>query len=630
MVVTESSGIESKTNNSENALSKSVNETQIQMQEGKVDMGKALDDGSVITESNRIKSDKQDTSSKSANGADTEDTVIKLINDQEPLAKVQLTAPHNVVANEPHHSEQSEPIYDTYLLEKTVENANLKAQIQEKVFTNVALKNKLRKLKGNSVDTEFAKSSILGKPVLQPPRNQSVVRQPNAFKSERPNFSKPRFASQVDVNNVLSKPVTQHYFPKGRESAFAKPNHMIASSSSRNSSKNMPRFSSNDMLHNHYLEEAQKKTQEKDRNSKSSVMHSTRLQNTTNDHKPKPRRNNQTTRCLPVSKSSCATSKVVPKADHFRNSSPFSDFKHFVCSTCQKCVFSANHDVCITKFLKEVNSRVKVQSPKTRNSNKPVEPKNQTQKPVRQIVTGHRFSPNKSSAVHEKLNTPRSCLRWIPTGRIFNTVGLRWVPTGKIFTSSTTKVDCEPLNGSNEDITNPYECNQTLNVSTSTLNLSADNTSGPAPQRKERYTLQCALSSKEEKSSLPLSDPCALSRISEQGGKGTLWYVLWKPSRDFIRPLGPPSGLKGLLHTLNATVIPTKLYRRTVEIFEMVDVAQRSRLGAWLRACCLFIFLSKSRGVFRLILLLSLNFISLMYNRDIVQIKWGDGSRIIT
>ncbi|GKA41845.1 RNA-directed DNA polymerase, eukaryota [Tanacetum coccineum] len=34
--------------------------------------------------------------------------------------------------------------------------------------------------------------------------------------------------------------------------------------------------------------------------------------------------------------------------------------------------------------------------------------------------------------------------------------------------------------------------------------------------------------------------------------------VLWKPSRDFTRPHGPPSGLKGLLHTLNATVIPTK------------------------------------------------------------------------
>nr|GEU49273.1 hypothetical protein [Tanacetum cinerariifolium] len=40
-----------------------------------------------------------------------------------------------------------------------------------------------------------------------------------------------------------------------------------------------------------------------------------------------------------------------------------------------------------------------------------------------------------------------------------------WVLTRKTFTSSTTKVDYEPPNGSNEDITNPYECDQTLNVS---------------------------------------------------------------------------------------------------------------------------------------------------------------------
>ncbi|GKE46893.1 hypothetical protein Tco_1478151, partial [Tanacetum coccineum] len=43
----------------------------------------------------------------------------------------------------------------------------------------------------------------------------------------------------------------------------------------------------------------------------------------------------------------------------------------------------------------------------------------------------------------------------------------------KIFTSSTTKVDNEPLNGLKEDIANLYECEQTLNVSVGTLNLSA-------------------------------------------------------------------------------------------------------------------------------------------------------------
>nr|GFA00169.1 hypothetical protein [Tanacetum cinerariifolium] len=264
---------------------------------------------------------------------------------------------------------------------KTVENVDLKAQIQEKVFANVALKNELRKLKGNSMDTKFAKPSILGKLVLQLPRNQTVLRQPNAFKSERPNFSKLQFTSQVDVNTVLSKPVTPHYFPKVRELVFVKPHHVIASSSFRNSSKKL--YGSNDMTHNYYLEEAKKKTQDKNMNLKPSVMHTTNLQNTTNISKPKPKSNNHTSWSLLVSKSSRTM--------------------------------------------------------------------------------------------------------WKPTGRIFKTAGLR-------ITDSTTRVDNEPLNGSNKDITNPYECEQTLNVSAATLYLSTGTSFKPKKERLRVWLLKMLMS----------------------------------------------------------------------------------------------------------------------------------------
>ncbi|GJX07547.1 hypothetical protein Tco_0195479 [Tanacetum coccineum] len=122
-------------------------------------------------------------------------------------------------------------------------------EIQEKVFAIATLKNELRKSTGN-----------------------------------------------IDVKNDLSKPVTLNYLPKVREPDFAKLHHVITSSESRNSSKNMPRFSSNDIVHNHYLEEAKKKTHERDRNSKTSVIPSARLQNTTNGSKPKPGSTNQMTR----------------------------------------------------------------------------------------------------------------------------------------------------------------------------------------------------------------------------------------------------------------------------------------------------------------------------------------------
>ncbi|GKC91996.1 hypothetical protein Tco_1157438, partial [Tanacetum coccineum] len=124
----------------------------------------------------------------------------------------------------------------------------------------------------------------------------------------------------------------------------------------------------------------------------------------------------------------------------------------------------ANHDACITKLLKEVNSRAKIQSHKTRNSNKPVDQKSHTQKPGRQIFTGNRFSSNKTSAVYEK-TSPRSDLRWKPTGRISKSVGLSWIPTGKLFDSCTSKDDSEPPYGSNVDIPNIHECKQTLDVS---------------------------------------------------------------------------------------------------------------------------------------------------------------------
>ncbi|GJU30860.1 hypothetical protein Tco_1174449 [Tanacetum coccineum] len=320
-------------------------------------------------------------------------------------------------------------------------NAKLKAQIQENIFAIVALKNDIRKLKGNSVDTKFDKTQVLGKPVLPSLRNQSVVRQPNAFKSERAQMSKQRFTSQVDVNKNLSKPATQHYLPKKIESAFAKLNHVIASSSSRNSSKNMPRFSSNDMVHNHYLDEARKKIQKRDRNSKTSVMPSAIFQS---------RATIKHLGVLPVSRVVTYDNGLSPKQITLKSSSSFSDSKRFVCSTCHKCVFNANHDAYITKLLKEVNSRAKIQSHKTKNSNKPVDQKSYTQKPGRQIFTGHKFSPNKTSAVYEK-TSPRSDLRWKPTGlRISNLWSLGKIPTPRTTVSTEVHQAAETVTTSKE------------------------------------------------------------------------------------------------------------------------------------------------------------------------------------
>nr|GEW41616.1 hypothetical protein [Tanacetum cinerariifolium] len=180
-----------------------------------------------------------------------------------------------------------------------------------------------------------------------------------------------------------------------REYAFAKPHHVIA--------PGLSRYSSNDMVHKYYLEEARKKTQERSSNSK-------------------------------------------PREDLLQLSARFHG------------------------------------SNKTTKRYKPVEQISIANELERHIPIEHRFSIKKTSTVHEKTMTPRSCLRWKPTGRIFKTVGLRWVTSGKISVSSTTKVNSKPPHGSNTDITNLHECIQNLNSSActsinaqeeQTLNLSA-------------------------------------------------------------------------------------------------------------------------------------------------------------
>ncbi|GJX96203.1 hypothetical protein Tco_0352001 [Tanacetum coccineum] len=127
-------------------------------------------------------------------------------------------------------------------------------------------------------------------------------------------------------------------------------------------------------------------------------------------------------------------------------------------------------------------------------------------------------SRNDARLSDEADNRPHILMKtnWL---RIFKTVGLKWVPTGKISTSSTTKVDSEPTNGSNKDITNQYECEQTLDVSAGTLNLSAGKSFNPKKKGLRvcsklgiHYHSNELSSSKLVPKVVPLADKTATSR----------------------------------------------------------------------------------------------------------------------
>nr|GFA04553.1 hypothetical protein [Tanacetum cinerariifolium] len=104
--------------------------------------------------------------------------------------------------------------------EQYFEIQDLKAQLQDKGIVISELKKLIEKLKGKSVDTKFEKSS--------------VIRQPNAFKSQRPpvlgkpttfsnsfirkDFSKSKSVTQNNVSNDFSKPVTEQTLPSNKKS----------------------------------------------------------------------------------------------------------------------------------------------------------------------------------------------------------------------------------------------------------------------------------------------------------------------------------------------------------------------------------------------------------------------------
>ncbi|GKA38313.1 hypothetical protein Tco_0730864 [Tanacetum coccineum] len=347
--------------------------------------------------------------------------------------------------------------------------------MQDKNIAISELKKLIENCKGKSVETQFDKPSVVRQPNAQRIPKPSVLGKPTPFSNspEMRSFQTKQSVNKTNVSDGLFKQVTQQNLPQIRKQAVRNTN-VIAPGPSRNNPKHVSFQSpkefvgSNDMVHNYYLEKAKKSAQlqkDKEVNGKPSMIDPTRLPNTANGCKPKPRN-------WQASMSSRVSNKDVHLGEH-RKQKPFLKFNDLQCPTCKKCLYSANHDECVLEYLSRLNPRASAQnkdakSHKTTKRYMPVEKSSASKKPERQIPTGHRFSNKKTTTVPEKTMNPRSCLRWKPTGRIFSNVRLRWIPTGKLLNSCTGKVDSEPAHGSIVDIPHIHACKQTLGLSAGT------------------------------------------------------------------------------------------------------------------------------------------------------------------
>ncbi|GJT09501.1 retrovirus-related pol polyprotein from transposon TNT 1-94 [Tanacetum coccineum] len=195
------------------------------------------------------------------------------------------------------------------------ENAKLRAQLFDKVSDQKDTS------KGTSTNAKFANQSTKRKPFLQSLRNQFAVRQPNAFQSERPNFSKTRIPQKADKTHDLINPHQNfrkdNFVPNKPSKASVRTNPITASQS-------------------HVIIK-------KVVNADSNGFYSTRVDITTKTRRPQPRSNTKNDKVPSTSKSSRIINKEVEVEDHPRNLLLSKNKKH-MSSECNNIKLAIRND----------------------------------------------------------------------------------------------------------------------------------------------------------------------------------------------------------------------------------------------------------------------------------------------
>ncbi|GKB04068.1 hypothetical protein Tco_0832211 [Tanacetum coccineum] len=86
-----------------------------------------------------------------------------------------------------------------------------------------------------------------------------------------------------------------------------------------------------------------------------------------------------------------------------------------VCAMCKQCLITANHDICVLKFVNDMNSYADNQNANVSNAANQKKHKEKVKKPKK--------SGSKESLSIPKPKKPRTCLRWSPTRRTFDLKG---------------------------------------------------------------------------------------------------------------------------------------------------------------------------------------------------------------
>ncbi|GKC68337.1 hypothetical protein Tco_1100935, partial [Tanacetum coccineum] len=189
-----------------------------------------------------------------------------------------------------------------------------------------------------------------------------------------------------------------------------------------------------------------------DVNSKTNGFSPKDIESTTRTRRPQPRNNPKSYKVPFKSKSSCLSNKLEKIEENHRSlqssnypdhtSSECNNIKlairnekyEVICATCKKCLITANHDECVLQYMNGMKSTKKNQSANVSNVENQKKHKLKVKKPKK--------VRSKEILASPMPGTPRTCLRWSPSGRIFD-LNRKIIATSKHVCQSNCSKGCQ-------------------------------------------------------------------------------------------------------------------------------------------------------------------------------------------
>ncbi|GJR04224.1 retrovirus-related pol polyprotein from transposon TNT 1-94 [Tanacetum coccineum] len=259
-------------------------------------------------------------------------------------------------------------------------------QLQDKDIAISELKKLIEKMKGKSVETKFEKPSVIRQPNAFKSQRQSVLGKPATFSYSlaKTDFSKSKSVTTNNVSNDFSKPVTAQILPQNMKAILKNTNVIVPGISQLKSNRLEDR-----VMHNN-SEEKKQQVEDHHRNFKFS--------------------NNK------MSVTACNDSLNTKTSN-----------VNFVCITYGKCVLNDHHDICVLHYINGVDSRTKMPMDMPISTREPKTSMNQSvAAPIRRTIASESTN-QKSRSTIKKLyeHVSKTCSWWYSK---ITPPGYKWKP----------------------------------------------------------------------------------------------------------------------------------------------------------------------------------------------------------